>query len=88
MTEQELEIIRLDLRVQVLRTVVGNILVALSRLHPAIGPTFVQGWGAQLENLPDVPLSGVTAAQSDLLASERRDAIEETLSYLRGVLQK
>ena len=87
-TEQDLEIIRLNLRLNVLRGVIGNILVALSRLHPAIGPVFAEGWRSQLENLTEVPLTGVSAVQSDLLASERREAIEETLSYLQSVLKQ
>ncbi len=83
-TEQDLEIIRLNLRLQILRSLIGNILVALSSMRPEIGRIVLNGYAVNAA--PELLLRGVTAAQSDMISSEHREAIEEMRDYLRSIL--
>lgn len=83
-TEQDLEIIRLNLRLQILRSLIGNILVALSSMRPEIGRIVLNGYAVNAA--PELFLRGVTAAQSDMISSEQREAIEEMREYLRSIL--
>lgn len=87
-TEQDLEIIRLNMRLLVLRGIVGGVIGALQRVSPPICTAIIEGLEADLANNPDFPVADTNAAQSDLISSEWREAREEMLSYLRQHVTK
>lgn len=88
MTEQELEIIRANLRIEVLKICVSGLYTAVAGLSPSFAPKLLE----ILENLRQesskiVP-KGFPPEYSDLISGELQEAFSEILDMAMNGLKK
>ncbi|OYT93399.1 MAG: hypothetical protein CFE43_03915 [Burkholderiales bacterium PBB3] len=86
MTEQELEIVRLKLRLEVQQVLVRGLYIALANSSPSAAQAFRESFSKLRLEHSKIVLEGVKDGYSDLIAAEYQDALEDYLSNIeRGL---
>jgi hypothetical protein len=86
MTEDELEMFRLKVRVEALRVLVRGLYTGLANSSPNGGQAVRERFAALRAKHSKVVISGIAPEYSDMLASEYEEALEDLLKYIESGL--
>ena len=87
MTEDDLEMIRINLRLKILLSLVGALYTVLAKIAPGSGTNLSDVISNLRKDVPSHPLSGLPDGYSELISGEMEDAFDEILGDLERQLR-
>jgi hypothetical protein len=84
MTETELEILRLRLRAEVHQLLLRGLYTGLANSSPTAAQEYRRQFAALRKQHSQLAIRGVDAAQSELIAGEFQEALEDVLSNIEA----
>jgi hypothetical protein len=88
MTEQELEIVRLKMKIEALSLIFFGVCNALGRTSPAFLPSLLKTAKEKQTEYQSIALKGVSPEVSDLMAAEFQEAFADLISVMEQSLAK
>ena len=88
MTEQELEIVRLKMKIEALSLIFLGVCNALGRTSPAFLPSLLQTAKEKQTEYQSIALKGVSPEVSDLMAAEFQEAFSDLISLMEQSFAK
>ena len=88
MTEQELEIVRLKMKIEALSVIFFGVCNALGRTSPAFLPSLLKTAKEKQLEYQVVALKGVSPELSDLIAGEFQEAFNDLISQMENSFSK
>lgn len=88
MTEQELEIVRLKMKIEALYVIFFGVCNALGRTSPDFLPTLLRTAKEKQLEYQTVVLKGVSPGLSDLMAGEFQEAFNDLISQMENSFSK
>ncbi len=82
MTEKELEIVRLKMKIEALSVILFGVCSALGRTFPSFLPSLLQSAKEKQIEYQAVTLKGIPPELSDLMAGEFQDAFSDLVSFM------
>lgn len=88
MTEQELETIRIRIRLEIFRMLFSNVYTWLARLSsPNVAPILLESFEELRKSHSRVFLTGVAPEYSDMMSAEYQEALDEILKQIEDGLR-
>ncbi len=84
MTEAELEILRLKLRIEVLQTMVRGLYTGLANMSPGGGRAYRDRFAALRQDHSKIALPGVPAEYSDMMAAEYQEILADVIQDIES----
>jgi hypothetical protein len=84
MTETELEIVRLKVRMEVLRILSRALYTGLANTSPTVAQTIRDRFSNLRQEHDKIALKGMTPEMSDLISAEYQEALEDILSSIES----
>lgn len=87
MTEQELEVIRVNLRIEVLKILVGGLYTALAKQSPSAAQALLTKFAEIRQDHSKIALKGLVPEYSNLIAAEYQEALDEMLGSIEQMFE-
>ena len=84
MSPQELELMRMKIKTEVLLTLVRGLYTSLANSSPVAMEAIKQRFAALRKEHALVAIKGLSAEYSDLVSAEAQDALEDVLKYIEN----
>jgi hypothetical protein len=84
MTETELEILRLKVRIEVLQVLIRGLYTGLANTSPAVAQTVRDRFSDLRQKHDKIALTGTTPEMSDLISAEYQEALDDALSHIES----
>ena len=88
MTEQELEIVKLKMKIEALSLVFFGVCNALGRAYPAFVPSLLSTVKEKQIEYQSIALKGISPEISDLMAAEFQEAFDDLISLMELTLKQ
>ena len=88
MTEQELEIVKLKMKIEALSLVFFGVCNALGRASPAFVPSLLSTVKEKQIEYQSIALKGISPEISDLMAAEFQEAFDDLISLMELTLKQ
>ncbi|MGO9263441.1 MAG: hypothetical protein ACLQBA_00910 [Candidatus Binataceae bacterium] len=88
MTPAELEILRFRVQLEALRVLVRGLYTGIANSSPTAPAILRERFAALRNEHGKIALKGTTPEQSDLIAAEYQEALDDLLQFIEGGLRK